>query len=68
VGVALLGRDAVHPEAGHLDEGDVRRWHAAGREVAVWTVDDAETARRLRAWGVDSCITNRPGLLRAALV
>ena len=67
VGVALLGRDAVHPEVGHLQERDVRRWHAAGREVAVWTVDDVEMARRLRAWGVDSCITNRPGMLRAAL-
>ena len=63
----LVGRDAVHPEVGHLTETDVRRWHAGGREVAVWTVDDAEIARRLRAWGVDTCITNRPGALRAAL-
>ena len=63
----LLGRDAVHPEAGHLEETDVRRWHASGREVAVWTVDDPQVARRLRAWGVDTCITNRPGVLRAEL-
>jgi glycerophosphoryl diester phosphodiesterase len=63
----LVGRDAVHPEAGHLTEADVRRWHAGGREVAVWTVDDPEVARRLRAWGVDTCITNRPGALRAGL-
>ena len=63
----LLGRDAVHPEAGQLDEADVRRWHASGREVAVWTVDEPEVARRLRAWGVDSCITNCPGAIRAAL-
>ena len=47
----LLGRDAVHP----------------GREVAVWTVDDPQVARRLRGWGVDTCITNRPGALRAEL-
>ena len=63
----LVGRDAVHPEAGHLGEADVRRWHAGGREVAVWTVDDPEVARRLRTWGVDTCITNRPGALRAGL-
>lgn len=63
----LVGRDAVHPEAGHLTEVDVRRWHAGGREVAVWTVDDPEVARRLRTWGVDTCITNRPGALRAGL-
>ena len=67
VALPLLGRDAVHPEAGHLVEEDVRRWHASGRQVAVWTVDDPEVARRLRAWGVDTCITNRPGALRAAL-
>ncbi len=63
----LLGRDAVHPEARQLTEADVQRWHAGGREVAVWTVDDPEMARRLAAWGVDACITNRPGALRAAL-
>jgi glycerophosphoryl diester phosphodiesterase len=63
----LLGRDAVHPEARQLTEADVQRWHAGGREVAVWTVDDPDLARRLAAWGVDTCITNRPGALRAAL-
>lgn len=63
----LVGRDAVHPEATRLTEDEVRRWHAGGREVAAWTVDDPEVARRLAAWGVDSCITNRPGVLRAAL-
>ena len=67
VTLPLVGRDAVHPEASHLTEADVRGWHAGGREVAVWTVDDPEVARRLRAWGVDTCITNRPGALRAAL-
>jgi len=67
VALPLLGRDAVHPAAGQLTEADVRRWHAGGREVAVWTVDDPDVARELRAWGVDSCITNRPGALRAAL-
>ncbi len=67
VTLRLVGRDAVHPEASHLTRDDVHRWHGMGREVAVWTVDDAEAARRLRAWGVDSCITNRPGALRAAL-
>jgi glycerophosphoryl diester phosphodiesterase len=63
----LLGRDAVHPAVERVDRVDVERWHRSGREVAVWTVDDPEQARRLREWGVDSCITNRPGELRAAL-
>jgi len=63
----LVARDAVHPHVSQLTAEDVRRWHRSGREVTVWTVDDPEVARRLRAWGVDSCITNRPGALRAAL-
>ena len=63
----LLARDAVHPPAGHFDRIDVERWHRTGREVAAWTVDDPAVARQLCEWGVDSCITNRPGPLRAAL-
>ena len=63
----LVGRDAVHPAAGHFDRIDVDRWHRSGREVAAWTVDDPGQARLLREWGVDSCITNRPGMVRAAL-
>jgi glycerophosphoryl diester phosphodiesterase len=63
----LLGRDAVHPTDREVTLERVRRWHASGREVAVWTVDDPARARTLRGWGVDSLITNRPGLLRAAL-
>ena len=67
VTLPLLGRDAVHPHATDFTQSDVARWHAGGREVAVWTVDEADLARRFRAWGVDSLITNRPGALREAL-
>jgi glycerophosphoryl diester phosphodiesterase len=63
----LVGRDAVHPHHSWVGQADVRRWHASGRQVAVWTVDEPEVARRLRDWGVDSCITNRPGALRGTL-
>src|SRR5262249_46268659 len=63
----LLARDAVHPPVGRFDRVDVDRWHRSGREVAAWTVDDPVVADQLREWGVDSCITNRPGDLRAAL-
>jgi glycerophosphoryl diester phosphodiesterase len=63
----LVGRDAVHPADSQLTLERLRRWHARGREVAVWTVDDVARARTLAGWGVDSLITNRPGLLRAAL-
>jgi len=67
VTLPLLGRDAVHPHASHFTESDVARWHDAGREVAVWTVDDPDLARRFQGWGVDSCITNGPGALREAI-
>jgi glycerophosphoryl diester phosphodiesterase len=64
----LVGRDAVHPPDSQLTLERLKRWHAHGREVAVWTVDDPARARTLAAWGVDTLITNRPGMLRAALV
>jgi glycerophosphoryl diester phosphodiesterase len=63
----LVGRDAVHPADSQLTLERLRRWHASGREVAVWTVDDPARARLLAEWGVDTVITNRPGVLRAAL-
>lgn len=63
----LAGRDAVHPADAQVTEARVKGWHARGKEVAVWTVDDPARAELLRRWGVDTLITNRPGVLRAAL-
>jgi glycerophosphoryl diester phosphodiesterase len=38
----------------------IRRSHANGLKVQVWTVDDRADIERLLAWGVDAIITDRP--------
>lgn len=40
----------------------IRHAHQAGLEVQVWTVDDADDARRLLGWGADALISNRPDI------
>jgi glycerophosphoryl diester phosphodiesterase len=45
----------------------VRRWHRAGHEVHVWTVDEPEDLELCRSLGVDAVITNRPRAMRAEL-
>jgi len=63
----LVGRDTVHPHHSQVTAERVRFWHRQGLGVAVWTVDDAAIARKLRELGVDYLITNAPGKLRVAL-
>lgn len=63
----LLRPRALHPEALLVDAGRVRRWHARGYAVNVWTVDAAAELRRLAALGVDGIITNRPTFARAVI-
>lgn len=45
----------------------VQRIHDAGLKVYVWTVDDAEKARKLAGFGVDGITTNDPVAIREAL-
>ena len=45
----------------------VRRAHAAGLAVHVWTVEDIRLARRLIRWGADGIFTNDPARLTRRL-
>lgn len=59
--VRLFAVDALHPE--HVLVDATKR----PRPLHVWTVNDAEIARRLDRWGVNAIITDRPGEMLAAL-
>ena len=45
----------------------VRRAHADGMGVFVWTVNEPDDMRRLLAWGVDGLVTDAPGRARRIL-
>ena len=50
-----------------IDEKFVADVKAAGLKLIVWTVDDAEVARKMAALGVDGITTNKPAYLREQL-
>ncbi|HWD82784.1 MAG TPA: glycerophosphodiester phosphodiesterase [Kribbella sp.] len=51
-----------------LTPGLIRRAHARGKQVHVWTVDDPDTMRQLLDSGVDGIITDRTDLLKDVLI
>ena len=51
-----------------LTPGLIKRAHARGKQVHVWTVDDPAAMRRVLDAGVDGIITDRTDLLRDVLV
>ncbi|GMU72443.1 MAG: hydrolase [Burkholderiales bacterium] len=53
-----LGCVALDAKQSLLRADIVREAHAAGLRVAAWTVNDAERAAELTAWGVDTVITD----------
>ena len=55
-----LGVNGLHPFFGQLRQETVRGAKAAGLYVNAWTVDEPEDMLRLKEWGVDGIITNKP--------
>ena len=65
--VSALGFDMVSPSHTIVTPALVAEAHEADLRVVPWTVDHAETMRRLIGFGVDGLITNRPDVLRSVL-
>ncbi|GHH35201.1 glycerophosphodiester phosphodiesterase [Streptomyces candidus] len=65
--------DQINPQHGTISAAYVAAVHrlkgAHGKRLRVntWTVDDAVNAKKVRGYGVDGIITNRPDVVRAAL-
>ncbi|TKK80625.1 glycerophosphodiester phosphodiesterase [Kribbella jiaozuonensis] len=51
-----------------LTPGLIKRAHARGKQVHVWTIDDPAQMRELLDAGVDGIITDRTDLLRDVLI
>ncbi|MYR47140.1 glycerophosphodiester phosphodiesterase family protein [Streptomyces sp. SID5910] len=65
--------DQINPSHGTISQSYVATVHTFtgphGRamEVFTWTVDDADTARRVAGYEVDGIITNKPDVVRDAV-
>lgn len=65
--------DQINPQHGTIDAAYVAAVHrlkgAHGKRLRVhtWTVDDAVNAKKVRGFGVDGIISNRPDVVRRAL-
>ena len=62
-----VATEAIHPFRSLASRLLVRRWHAQGRRVIVYTVNEAADMRYLLDIGVDGMITDDPRLARATV-
>ncbi|HEY3395299.1 MAG TPA: glycerophosphodiester phosphodiesterase [Lacipirellulaceae bacterium] len=59
--------DFVAVNASYADRRFVRSAHKIGKQVYVWTVNDAPTMSAMLSRGVDGLITDKPALARSVL-
>ena len=65
--VQKIEADFVAVNAKFADRGLISRLHKVGKQVYVWTVDDAANQSMLMNRGVDGILTNRPEIAREVL-
>ena len=66
-GLKNIEADFVAVNASFADRSFVQSVHDAGKEVYVWTVNDAPTMSAMLSRGVDGVITDKPGVARSVL-
>jgi glycerophosphoryl diester phosphodiesterase len=62
--LAALEADFLAINTGQVSLQLIRRAHAQGKQIYVWTVDEPLTMSRMISMGVDGLITNEPALTR----
>ncbi len=65
--LAGLDADFLAVSSGMAKPGFIRRAHAAGKQVFVWTVNDPVAMSRMISLGVDGVITDEPEMAREVL-
>ena len=65
--LASLDADFLAVATGMATPGFIRRSHEQGKQVFVWTVNDAVTLSRMMSLGVDGIITDEPALAREVI-
>lgn len=64
---AQLNANAAHPDRSLITEEEVKRLHALGMAVNVWTVNEKEDILRLTDWGCDALISDVPDYVMSVL-
>jgi glycerophosphoryl diester phosphodiesterase len=65
--LSRLDVDFLAVNQGMASRAFIRRAHAAGKQVFVWTINDALSLSRWMSMGVDGVITDEPALAREVL-
>jgi glycerophosphoryl diester phosphodiesterase len=59
---------AQHPMHTLIDEDFMQRVKQQNHVVTAWTVNEPQRARELQAMGVNIIVTDKPGVIRQALI